>query len=245
MQPVGYETPPPAKKRNVWLWVLGGCGGITLLSLVVGGVALYLGYRAVDEVSKNPIRTAAKIIELTNPDIEVVAVDEEKELVTFRDKKTGTTATVSLKELEQKAKSGDGTSSPGPSAGSQPSSSPPEVGSGDKDNLPDWVPVYPGAKVAAKVTSGSGSKGTGSLTLMTKDRPETVFSFYETKLGSLGFSITRVTTGSYRTINAKRPSGENLTVMVMKVESDDRREDDRTEDDDDSTSIALTYNVGK
>ena len=245
MQPVGYAQPPPTKKRNVWLWVLGGCGVLTLLGIVVVGVALYFGYRFVDEVSRNPVRTAAKAIEMVNPDIEVVAVDEEKELVTFRDKKTGTTTTVSLKELEKKAKSGDGTGSPEPSAGSQPPSSPPEVGIGDKDNLPNWVLVYPGAKVTAKVTSGSGNKVSGSLTLMTRDRPEAVFSFYETKLGSLGFSMTRVTAGGYRTINAKRPSGENLTVMVMKVESDDRREDDRTEDDDDSTSIVLTYNVGK
>jgi len=245
MQPVGYAPPPPAKKRNVWWWVLGGCGVLTLLGIVAVGVVLYFGYRFVDEASKNPVRTAAKVVELANPDIEVVAVDEEKELVTFRDKKTGTTTTVSLKELEKKAKSKEGTANPAPSAGGQPASAPPDVGISDKDNLPNWVLVYPGAKVTAKVTSGSGSKGTGSLTLMTKDRPETVFSFYETKLGSLGFSITRVTTGSYRTINAKRPSGENLTVMVMKVESDDRREDDRTEDDDDSTSIVLTYNVGK
>ncbi len=241
MQPVGSAPPPPAKKRNVWLWVLGGCGVLTLLGIVGVGIALYFGYRFVDEVSKNPVRTAAKVIEMANPDIEVVAVDEEKELVTFRDKKTGTTTTVSLKEFEKQAKPGEGTSSPAPSTASQPSSAPPDVGISDSDNLPNWVPVYPGAKVMVKVTSGSGNKVSGSLTLMTRDRPEAVFSFYETKLNGSGFSVTRAASGGYRAITAKRSSGENLTVMVMKVESDDRREDDRTEDDDDYTSIVITY----
>ncbi len=239
MQPVVYAQPPPAKKRNVWLWVLGGCGVLTLLGIVGVGVALYFGYRFVDEVSKNPVRTAAKVIEMANPDIEVVAVDEEKELVTFRDKKTGTTKTVSLKELEKQGESRERTGNPAPSTDSQPSSAPPDVSI--SDNLPNWVPVYPGAKVTAKVTSGSGNKVSGSLTLMTRDKPEAVFSFYETKLNGSGFSVTRAAAGGYRTITAKRSSGENLTVMVMKVESDDRQEEDRTEDDDDYTSIVITY----
>ncbi len=241
MQPVGYAPPPPAKKRNVWLWVLGGCGVLTLLGIVVVGVVLYFGYRFVDEVSKSPVRTAAKLIELANPDIEVVAVDEEKELVTFRDKKTGTTTTVSLKEFEKQAKSGEGTDSPSPSTGSQPSSSPPDVGISDRDNLPNWVLVYPGAKVTAKVTSGSGNKASGSLTLMTRDKPEEVFNFYETKLNGIGFSVTRAASGSYRAIAAERDSGESINIVVMKVESDDRQEGNRTEDNDDYTSIVITY----
>ncbi len=239
MQPVGY-APPPAKKRNVWLWVLGGCGVLTLLGIVVVGVVLYFGYRFVDEVSKNPVRTAAKVIELANPDIEVVAVDEEKKLVTFRDKKTGTTTTVSLEEFEKQAKPGEGTDSPSPSTGSQPSSSPPDVGISDRDNLPNWVPVYPGAKVTAKVTSGSGNKASGSLTLMTRDKPEAVFNFYETRLNGIGFSVTRAASGGYRAIAAKRDSGESISVVVMKVESDDHKDDSR-EEDDDYTSIVITY----
>jgi len=240
MQPVGYAPPPPAKKRNVW-WVLGGCGVLTLLGIVAVGVVLYFGYRFVDEASKNPVRTAAKVVELANPDIEVVAVDEEKELVTFRDKKTGTTTTVSLKEFEKQAKSKEGTANPAPSAGGQPASAPPDVGISDKDNLPNWVLVYPGAKVTAKVTSGSGSKVSGALTLMTRDKPEAVFSFYETKLDGIGFSVTRTASGGYRAIAAKRDSGESISVMVMKVEAEDRRAEDRTEDDDDYTSIVITY----
>ncbi len=240
MQPMGYAPPPPAKKRNVWLWVLGGCGVVTLLGIVAVGVVLYIAYyaasRAVDEVSKNPVRTAAKVIEMADPDIEVVAVDEEKELVTFRNKKTGTTMTVSLKELEKQGKSGERTGNPAPSTASQPSSAPPDVGISDRDNLPNWVLVYPGAKVTAKVTSGSGSKVSGSLTLMTRDKPEAVFSFYETRLDGTGFSVTRAASGGYRAIAAKRDSGESVSVVVMKVESDDHRDDS-----DDYTSIVLTY----
>lgn len=239
MQPGGYAPPPPpAKKRNIWLWILGGCGVVTVLGIgvavVVGYFAYYAASRAVDEVSKNPVRTAAKLIELANPDIEVVSVDEEKKLVTFRDKKTGTTTTVSLEEFEKQAKSGNGTGgSSDPSAGNPP---PTDVGISDKDNLPNWVTVYPGAKVTAKITSGSGDNASGSLTLMTRDKPEAVFTFYETKLDGAGFTVTRAAAGGYRSIVAKGPAGEKLSVMVLKVESNDHQGDD-----DDYTSIVLIY----
>ncbi|MGQ9897355.1 MAG: hypothetical protein ACUVR8_07370 [Acidobacteriota bacterium] len=243
-----YSPPSPsAKKRNIWLWMLGGCGVVTVLGLVAAAIFFYVGYyaasRAVDEISKNPIRSAAKLIELANPDIEVVAVDEEKELVTFRDKKTGTTTTVSLKEFQERATSEDGKSrdeagSSCSSPDSQPSSSLPDVGVSDKDNLPNWVPVYPGAKVTAKVASGNGNQVSGSLTLMTKDKSAVVLNFYETKLNESGFRVTRAVTGGYGTIAAKGPAGETLTVMVMKVEDDGGQED---EDHDDGTGIVLTY----
>ncbi|MFQ3639650.1 MAG: hypothetical protein SNJ62_06540, partial [Chloracidobacterium sp.] len=213
MQPMPYAPPPPAKKSNVWLWVLGGCGAIAVIGIIATGAFLYFAYyaasRAIDEVSKNPVRTAAKLIENINPDIEVVSVDEEKKLVTFRDKATGTTTTVSLDEFEKQAGRGNASRDDSAAQGGDKSTKSPEsdVGISDKDNIPAWVVLYPGAKVIAKVISGSADKASGSLTLKTSDKVDAVFKFYEGKLDGTGFTVTRAAAGGYRAISAKRDSG--------------------------------------
>lgn len=227
--------PPPqpaAKKRNIWLWVLVGCGGLTVLGVLVAVVIGYFLYYTADQVAKNPVRSAAKVVEMINPDIEVISVDEEKQLVTFRDKKTGTVTTVSLEELqkERKPASSDGRSSDD-APQSRPSGASTPNGGGDAGDPPAWVLVYPGAKVIAKVVSGGGGKASGTLTLKADATVDAVLRFYEEKLNQLGFSVTRASVGGGRAVYAKRGSGEMMTVTAAPEEPDDQ----------DDTQIVLIY----
>ncbi|OYT69563.1 MAG: hypothetical protein CFK52_13455 [Chloracidobacterium sp. CP2_5A] len=235
MQPTPYPPPQPAaKKSNVWLWVLAGCGGLALIGVAAASVVLYFTYYALNEVTSNPVRTAAKAVELANPDIEVISVDEEKQLVSFRDKKTGATTTISLKEFQEQAPSGGKPGSGDNQAkGGKPSgSSAPDIDISDRDALPNWVILYPGAKVIAKVLSGKGDKASGTLTLRTNDTADAVFKFYEGKLDGIGFSVTRAASAGYRAIAAKRDSGETVTVVTAQNEAADGQ---------DGTSIVLSY----
>lgn len=215
---------PAAKKRNIWLWVLVGCGGLTVLGVLVAAVVAYFLYYAADQVAKNPVRSAAKVVEMLNPDIEVISVDEEKQLVTFRDKKTGTVTTVSLEELQKRRQpaSSDGRSSDDAPQSRPSGASTPNVGGGDAGDLPAWVLVYPGAKVIAKVVSGGGGKVSGTLTLEADATADAVLKFYEEQLNRTGFSVTRAAAGGVRAVYAKRDSGETMTVTAVPEETGDQ-----------------------
>ncbi len=235
--PTPYAPPPrPAPKSSkVWLYALIGCGGLAVAGVIIAAVAFYFIYYAADQAAKNPVRFAAKLVEAANPDIEVVSVDEEKRLVTFRDKKTGATTTVSLEEFQQEAPSDDKRDRPDAAKSESKSAgaSAPDVSVTDKDNIPSWAPLYPGAKIVAKVTTTNGDKASGTLTLATTDSADAVLKFYESKLGGTGFSVTRAAAGGYRAIVAKRDSGETVTVMAFQSEDDGERQDE--------TGIQLSY----
>ncbi|MCS7079191.1 MAG: hypothetical protein NZ585_03965 [Chloracidobacterium sp.] len=234
MQPTPYSPPsqPAAKKSNIWLWVLVGCGSLTVLGVIIAAVVAYFAYYAFNQAAKNPVRTAAKVVELVNPDIEVISVDEEKQLVTFRDKKTGTVTTVSLEELQKQQKQGQSGGKPADDVakgGPPPGSTTP--GGGDTADLPNWVVLYPGAKVIAKTTSSGGDKVSGTLMLETDDTVEAVFRFYESKLDGVGFTVTRTTVGGVRALSATRNSGETITVTAFPEEPGDQED----------TRIMLSY----
>ena len=101
-----FPPPPPQKKSKVWVWVLAGCGTF----IVIGVIAVFLGGYFVwnkakeagldpELMQKKPALAAAKLMVATNPDVELVSVDEEKGLITVKDKKTGKTVTVNLDEV--------------------------------------------------------------------------------------------------------------------------------------------------
>ncbi len=234
MQLIPLPPQPAAKKRNTWLWVLLGCGGLTVIGVIVVLVVGYFLFSIGEHVADNPVRTAAKVVEFINPDIEVLSVDEEKELVTFRDKRTGEVTTISLEELKkQQEKKSSESKPPDNTAQSKPSSesATPEVGG--QDGLPNWVVLYPGAKVIAKLKSGTGNKASGTLMLKTDDGADAVLRFYEERLKGDGFSVTPTVVGNLRALSAKRNSGEALVIMAAPEDGDEQ----------DDTQITITYQV--
>jgi hypothetical protein len=58
-------------------------------------------------------------------------------------------------------------------------------------SIPDWVPIYPSARVDAPRSDRGGVKRTIWFKIMTSDSCERVVRFYEEKLNLAGFSVVK------------------------------------------------------
>jgi biopolymer transport protein ExbD len=82
--PESFPPPPPPKKSNVMVWVLAVCG--TVIVIVVIAI-----------MQKNPALAFAKRMVEAYPDVlELVSVDDEKRLITMRNKQTSETFTLDM-----------------------------------------------------------------------------------------------------------------------------------------------------
>ena len=88
----------PRKKSRALVWILGGFGGCLVLVIVC---VIGLGLVVRSQFRQNPAATAARLLRMTNSNVELVSVDEAKQEITIRDKKTGKVYTVSLEDAEK------------------------------------------------------------------------------------------------------------------------------------------------
>jgi biopolymer transport protein ExbD len=92
-EPAGQPPPlqqsfplPPPKKPKVKVWVLVG----SVIAMVLGGYYVRL-------MQKSPALAVAKMMVAANPDVlELVSVDDEKRLITMRNKQTSETFTLDM-----------------------------------------------------------------------------------------------------------------------------------------------------
>lgn len=247
--PASAPTPqPPApKKTSPWVWVGVGCGVLLLLVVlvfVVGGLFLFKkGKDFVKTAEKNPAVAAAKIAAAVNPDIEVVDSDDEAGTVTLRHKKTGETITLNAEEIKKgrlkftNEKGEEVTVESSQEQGKvRISSQHGEMVFGEgAGELPDWVPLYPGAKpTGGWQAKGEGGTG-GAAVFATSDSPDKVMAFYEREMKSRGFSPT---TSRFEQngklvgglVQGKTAQGRTLTVTV-------------TVEEGGQTNVALAYEV--
>jgi hypothetical protein len=205
---------PPKKGGGGLKWVLLGCGGFIIIGiLVVGGIG-YLGYQKAKQagldpelMQRNPALAAAKIAMMNNPDVEFVRIDESKNTITVKDKKTGKEITISA----EKAKDGriviteDGKEKVsiqgGPNGGSiEVNNSDEKVKIGNTSNkLPDWLPQYPGVEVQGTYSTENAESSGAGFHFATDDSIDEVMDFYEDALKEEGFKISKSTT----TVNGK------------------------------------------
>jgi hypothetical protein len=180
---------PAARKSRWWLYGLMGCGGILVvivLVVVAGGAYLWT------KVPKNESEMIAKIIEMANPNVEVLTMDTGAGIVTVRDKKTGETFSWNLEDVKQGkfsvTKDGKTESLTFSAEGDLKIET--EQGTAtfgaNVHSLPDWVPAYPGAKPEGGTTSIEGDKLTGRIGYSTADQPDDVIAFYQERLEALG-----------------------------------------------------------
>jgi biopolymer transport protein ExbD len=96
--------PPPQKKSNVRVWLLAGCGTFVVIWVIAGFLGGYYARKAWKEagldpelMQKSPALAVAKKMVEDNPDVfELVSVDDEKRLITIRNKQTGETRTLNM-----------------------------------------------------------------------------------------------------------------------------------------------------
>jgi hypothetical protein len=183
------------------VWVLAGCGTLIALGVIAFMVLTYFVWNKAKEFEKNPAYAMAKLMVAASPDVELVSEDEEKGIITVRDKKTGETFTVNLDEVEQGKLSfkKDGEDALSFEAKGDESKGSLEVksaegiakfGSGSVDKLPDWLPAYPETEPEGSYSAQTREGDSGGFHFLTADTPNKVISFYEAELKQAGLSVT-------------------------------------------------------
>ncbi len=239
---------PPAKKSNVLLWVLGGCGTLILLVIIAFvGLGMW-GMHKVKEagldpelMKKNPGLATARMTVAMNKDLELISSDDSAGTIVVRDKKTGKTSTMKFDAekktmviVDENGKQGtltvtdNGMEMKGPEGSMK-------VGAG-ADKPPDWVPMYPGATPKSTFSATSDGEQTGSFVFVTSDAPEKVLSAYGDQLKAGGFKVSSTsnnTDGKVAGIVTAEDKDSKRTIMAT-VSPDDK-----------GTNVSVTFVVKK
>ncbi|MGE5568445.1 MAG: hypothetical protein ACM3S5_05330 [Rhodospirillales bacterium] len=180
---------PPAKKKSPLVYVLIGCGGVIVLAGILVVVAVSFGlYKAkqagIDPelIKKNPAVAAVKMAVAANPDAELVSIDEDRGIVTVRDKKTGKTVTMNFEDIREGRISFEGEGEEGETVTAT-------VGAGKPANLPSWFPSYPGATPQASFAVQGKEGDSAHFHFTTEDSAAQVFQFYEAGLKQAGLTV--------------------------------------------------------
>jgi len=196
--PPAPVAPATAAKTSPLVWVLAGCGGLIVIVALIFGVIAYKARQFVHTAQRNPAYATARLMAAANPDIEVLSTDEDRGTMTVRNKKTGETLTINLKDaakgkfvFEQNGKKAEINAQANGDKGSfEIKSSEGSMKFGTDGKTPDWVPAYPGSTPKG-VFSSQGPKGlAGSYTFTATDSIEQVTRYYEDALKKAGLTVT-------------------------------------------------------
>ncbi len=243
---------PERKGLHPLAWVGIGCGVIlviVVIAMLIGGFFLA---RAVNDVAgdfeNNPGLAAAKLIVKASPDLEEVEVDEEAGTMTVRNTKTGELVTVNFEDIQKGRFSWTADGEEVTVDVSQAEDGTVKIESGDGDGfaittgaavseeIPDWVPVYPGSEPANRGTMTTNDSVNGNFTLSTDDAVAEVLEFYRNGLKEAGFQATVNTYSGADNEGAMINSvleAENRTVIVVIGR------------DDGATTVNVTYSSKK
>lgn len=217
------QAAPQKKGMGPLGWIAIGCGVIVVLCLVVLAAAGWFVKKKVGEFQDNPALAAAKMMVAVNPDLEMVAADEEAGTITVRNKKTGEEVTVDLEEAKEgrftfKTAEGESTVDfDGGETGERGSMTVTgadgqevlRAGAGAAADMPTWIPVYPGASAQSSYSAQTAEGKAGAIVVSSGDSPDAVLSWYETRLQSDGFKVEKMTMASGGTT-----SGGTLTAIT-------------------------------
>ena len=224
---------PSARKKGLspLAWVGIGCLGL----LVMGGVAaVVVGVFVVGkvkdvarQVEEDPIAATARLLAAANPDVELVEADKDARTVTFRDKKSGREFTFSYEDIQQ----GRVTFSSGgetaeiavdPDAGEggqltvRTSEGTATFGGGDvAEDVPEWVPVYPGSTPRSSFASQTPGARTGAFTFETTADLDAVLDHYAAGIERAGLSVASRTKTNEGALLVATSSDESRGLNVM------------------------------
>jgi hypothetical protein len=252
--PQAAPAPPPsaqpAKKTSPWVWVAAGCGGLLVVSLVVVLVVAFFVRGKVKDFAKdaeaNPALAAARMVVRLNPELEEVSSDVKQGTITIRNRKTGEVVTFDASEVEQGRisftgdKEGESFKVEFGGEGErgrlrvESSEGTMEWGTGDGQEIPRWVPTYPGVTPQGVFSSRTGDEASGAYTFNTADGVDAVLSRFQRELEGAGFEVS---TSTFQ--QGGRMAGGTLSASS----ADDRRSVHLMMgvDDDRKTQVTVTY----
>ncbi|HWZ43608.1 MAG TPA: hypothetical protein VNW97_09020 [Candidatus Saccharimonadales bacterium] len=203
-QTPGGMLPPvaPAKKSNVLLWILGGCGTLILICIIaVAGFSFWAMNKAkqagIDPelAKKNPGLVGARMAVAMNKDLEMVSSNDAAGTIVVRDKRTGKVTSMKFDPekktmviVDENGKEGTITLNSGNVEMKGPDGTV-KIGA-NTDKAPAWVPVYPGASPQSVLSASAEGEQTGTAGFTTPDSTEKVMSYYGDQLKSGGFKVS-------------------------------------------------------
>ena len=106
-QPPVAPVSKPTNTKKIVIWILLILGILTIIVALIVGGATYYAYTKMKDLGLTPTQLGddpgtafGKILAATNDDIEFVSSDKDKEVVTFRNLKTGETITIDFESIK-------------------------------------------------------------------------------------------------------------------------------------------------
>jgi uncharacterized protein YneF (UPF0154 family) len=199
------EQVPAKKGIPIWAWVGIGCAALVMVVLVVVMVGGFFVARKVQDVAadfeENPALATARMIVKLNPELEEVSTDEDAGTMTIRNTKTGEEITVNFEDIEEGRFSfttdeGEITvdASEMKDSGSIKVTNDEgavvfSTGGAVSEDVPSWVPVYPGSEPANRHTMRTEEEETGGFELETSASVAEALEFYKTALEGEGYEV--------------------------------------------------------
>jgi hypothetical protein len=191
---------PPKKKGNLILFIGGGCLLILVLALATCTIATR---SCATFLQRNPDYVTKRLVEMTNPDLEVVRIDRSAGIIKVYNKKEHKSLTLDL----QKAKQGkisiigdDGEKVTLGADGSGNGRIEVTDGKGKRATVETnsatgikeaWIPKYPGVSRVSAFNSTENGKTAGNYQFKTPDDPAQVLNYYEAAFHTKSFKVNK------------------------------------------------------
>ena len=230
--PPGWQAPlPPAKKSNALIWILGIVVVMVFGVMATCGIGAFLVMRKAKEagldstlLSKNPAYAMAKLAATVNKDVDVISTDDGTGTIKVRDKKTGETTTLRFDAATKKMVvidssgkqatigiTGEGDKT---ALNIQGPDGTVKFGGGAGNQLPAWVPVYPGATAKGTFSSQANGSTQSAFGFTTPDPAAKVIEYYQDHLKSSGFTVTQTFTSATGGLLTGVNGNRTVTVTV-------------------------------
>lgn len=229
--------PPAPKKTSVWVWILGGLAVFFCLVIVTCGVVGYMGMRMIKQagfdselMKSNPGLAMAKMVTAMNKDYETVSTDDRKGTIVVREKSTGKVMTMKFdpatKQMVLTTDDGKQAKVTIDNTGVSATSADGTVkfGSATGNDVPSWVPVYPGSKPQGTMSSTSAEGSQNTFTFKSPDASSKIITFYSDQLKAGGFTINMTTTTDQGGMVQATDDSKKHTITVIVGTSSDGTE---------------------
>jgi hypothetical protein len=219
---------PVQKKTSIWVWILGGLAIFFCAIMLTCGVVAYMGVRMI---KNNPGLAMAKMVTSMNKDYETVSTDDSKGTIVVREKSTGKVMTMKFDPATRQMviTSDDGKQSKvtidsnGVNAQSADGSTV-KYGSATGNDVPSWVPVYPGSSPQGTMSATSPEGSQNTFTFKSKDPSTKIIAYYSDQLKSAGFTINMTTTTDQGGMVQASDDARKHTISVIVGTSSDGTE---------------------
>lgn len=227
-------APPKSSGAKILLWIFGGLAALVLLVIVcMAGLGFFLYHKAKSAgmnpelLRKNPALAAAKVVVMSNPDVQLVSSNDSAGTMVVRDKKTGKLMTLKFDAVSKKMTVTDDqgktvTATLDANAGTVKMESDEgtvKIGA-NADKAPSWVPVYPGSAPQNTISVSKAEKQSGTYVCVVKDDAGKVLSYYADQLTAAGMKLTRTISGDDATSGGVLSAEDNGRTVIVTVSAD-------------------------